>query len=621
MRPTVVRDCTLMTDKDDTKPNRLIHIAFIAAWLAGIALCWVGESNRIANTPDDQPTWVTAITNLDADTSLFTPLLLLAPAVWFSSIKSTARPTKPEPCSFAKSLAIAAVIAVIGFGASQRIASTEVASSGFRFDELPPAYHDEFSYLFQANTFLAGRTAFPTQGPDGLFDQMHVLNDRGSFASRYFPSTGLWIMPAVAVGKPWLAHQVANGLIAGLFCFAACRISGSLAGVITGGLIAFAPGMAIFSNMLLAHHPTLVGLGLFTVAFLEARTGSKLWWGLLAGAGLTFAMLARPMSAAGFALPFGIWLLLELFRNKEQRAEYNKVATGLAIPILCGFFLLAVYNRSITSEFFRTPYSLYTERYTPKHVYGFNNAERGSKVNAPKRIAKYDDWAVNLTPTVAWQNATTRIFASFRWTLGLVPNAFLAVFSFVYWPRLRGESRVTLMAILSLHLAHIPYWFDGIMHYHYIFETNVLWCLLAGLLVTDLKPYVSRTRPASAFVACCVAAMLTGTWLNLPNPMVEEASLFRSTKIQQELDGIAFSKLRYQRFKDRIAELPTPNLILVEHDPADIHIEYVNNTPQLDSLSLTGHYLTDFEPDDFPGRHIFVYSARSDTLSPWKPNQ
>ena len=71
------------------------------------------------------------------------------------------------------------------------------AWTGGRFGDLPPAYHDEFSYQFQAKTFLAGRLSFPSFAPmPELFDQMHVLNE-GRFASRYFPGAGLWLAPFV----------------------------------------------------------------------------------------------------------------------------------------------------------------------------------------------------------------------------------------------------------------------------------------------------------------------------------------------------------------------------------------------------------------------------------------
>ncbi|MCA9117891.1 MAG: hypothetical protein KDA79_22625, partial [Planctomycetaceae bacterium] len=74
------------------------------------------------------------------------------------------------------------------------------------FGDLPPAYHDEFSYLFQAETFLGGRTWFPSHPLAApLFDQMHVLNE-GRFASRYFPATGAWIAAFLAIGHPLWGH-------------------------------------------------------------------------------------------------------------------------------------------------------------------------------------------------------------------------------------------------------------------------------------------------------------------------------------------------------------------------------------------------------------------------------
>ena len=68
---------------------------------------------------------------------------------------------------------------------------------------MPPAYHDEFSYLLQAKTFLAGRLSYPSspQLPE-LFDQMHVVNE-GRFASRYSPGVCAWIAPFLGLGHPY----------------------------------------------------------------------------------------------------------------------------------------------------------------------------------------------------------------------------------------------------------------------------------------------------------------------------------------------------------------------------------------------------------------------------------
>ena len=79
----------------------------------------------------------------------------------------------------------AVLIAVISLSVSSRVAALRLGDRDqYRFGDLPPAYHDEYSYLFQAETYLAGRLSFPSHPTAArLFDQMHVLNE-GRFASR-----------------------------------------------------------------------------------------------------------------------------------------------------------------------------------------------------------------------------------------------------------------------------------------------------------------------------------------------------------------------------------------------------------------------------------------------------
>jgi len=592
----------------------------VLAWLVAVAVVYRVEANRLAAIPADQPFWVSAITNLDVDTSLYVPLLLFGPFACWPLLRKAPEPTSPSEqttprTSLRLSWGLAALAGVGGFLASTTIHDKPVLGE-VSFGQLPPAYHDEYAYLFQARTFLDGRTTYPTTEPEGLFDQMHVLNHDGVFASRYFPATGVWMAPFVASDRPYAGHRIANALIAAAFCFAACRAAGWLAGVVTGSCLALSPGIAIFSNLLLAHHPTLVGLSLFTIAIFESRRAGPMLFGALAGTGLAFAMLARPMSAAGFALPFGVWVFVGMLRNHEQRAHFRRVAMGLAVPLVAGFVVLAAYNRSVTGNWLSTPYQVYTDVYTPNHVFGFDNVIRGSQVDAPKRIARYDSWAENLTPELAWRNAGNRVRASFSWTLGLVPTTLLAAFSLCTFHRLRLESRLALLSILSLHIVHIPYWYDGILHYHYVFESGVMWCLLAGIVVADLqgtgvlKP---RSWTAAWLVACLLASLLPA-WFELPNPLVEGGKLFPMSRVDGEVQGISFSRRRYHQFRQGLGKLQQPALVLVEHDEADIHLEYVNNPPTLDQNVLTGHLHAFEEAADsetlFPERTIYVFDAK-----------
>ncbi len=109
-----------------------------------------------------------------------------------------------------------------------------------------PAYHDEFSYLFQAKTFLSGRWCWPSHEVPELFDQMHVLNN-GVFASRYFPGAGFMGRSVPGCGGSEWAMPVAGGLAVTCATLAAMRLGGTTCGAVAGGMLACAPGTVVFS--------------------------------------------------------------------------------------------------------------------------------------------------------------------------------------------------------------------------------------------------------------------------------------------------------------------------------------------------------------------------------------
>ena len=308
----------------------------------------------------------------------------------------------------------------IGCGA---VALTVSALIARHYEGLPPVYHDEYSYLFQAKTFLAGKLSFPSHEAPRLFDQMHVLNE-GRFASRYFPGTGMWMAPFVASGHPYWGHWFAGAVTAFFIFWTAREMGGDGVGFVAGMLIAVSPGMAWFSNMLLAHHPTLVGLSLFLFAFVRWRTRKRIGYALCAGAGLTFAMYCRPMTAAGVGLPFGIAFAYWL-------ATAGRAASGVPLKVrfqhavALGGPIVVGHGRACWPTIMRlpavrlvSPYQLYTDIYTPRHVYGFNNVVRGEQRLGPRVLDNYDRWAKNLTPRLAVKNVIKRTSCQFALDAG-----------------------------------------------------------------------------------------------------------------------------------------------------------------------------------------------------------
>jgi len=532
--------------------------AQVVAFAAGLLLTIPTEIMKFRAAAQTKAGVLAWIFWLDHDTTFPLMLLVLAPALWFVhrlpfgiGSDEVGRPSVPRrsghraPGSGKRAAAIsnsessggsidgrawtmAVACALTAIVASAWIASLDVlveeGKPSMHFGDLPPDIHDEFSYLFQAKTFLAGRLSFPSSPrmPE-LFDQMHVVNE-GRFASRYFPGVGLWLAPFVALGHPYWAEWLASGLTAFFVFWAGRELAGNRVGLAAGLLTALSPGMGLFSNLLLSHGPTMAALSLFLFVFLRfmrtARPGDAFW----AGCGLSFAMLCRPMTAAGFALPFGVWLAWWLAsplvggRRKRPtevagapvpagpRAPFAspvvepagsnlsvppirrwRAAAALAIPLAIGLGLLFVYDYAVTGNGFLSPYSLYTNTCTPRHVYGFNNVVRGERKLGPKVLDNYDRWAENLTPRLAAENVQKRAAASAKWTLGPVPLA-LAIIVFLLAALWQVDWRWRLVAgsVFSLNAVHVPYWLAGIMDWHYVFETG-------PPLAADFRGYFSTT--------------------------------------------------------------------------------------------------------------------------------
>ncbi len=526
---------------------------------------------------------------------------------------------------------LAMLVFTVSIGASARIAAHpfQVDDDGthLAYGDLPPAYHDEFSYLFQAKTFLDGRVSYPSHPTaPRLFDQMHVLNE-GKFAGRYFPGTAAWIAPWLALGVPYWGHWVAGGLTAFFVFWSGRELASTGIGLLAGLLTALSPAMGLFSNLLLAHHPGMFALSLFLYCFLRMMRSESRVAALVAGAALTFAMFCRPMTAAGFGLPFGVWFAVRIWRSRRTPGSRWRWALPvcLTVPLVVGFVILFFYNRAITGNGLQTPYQIFTDIHTPRHVYGFNNVVRGEKSLGPRVIAKYDEWAENLTPALAARNVASRLVNSWNWTLGIIPLLMAGVVFVAGLGGLDRRWRLVGAAIVSLHVAHVPYWYDGIMHFHYVFESGPLWCLVfAGATWILLAAWRTDERPLMPVWWCGIMlAALVGVYT--PFASDRDESLV-SGSIKQP----AFSRLRYFGFRTTLERTIPENeraLVLVEHDPAHTHIDYVVNEPVLDSRILIGRFRSEQMglaeiATLFPDRSIYLFApARNEFRLVRRPNQ
>ncbi|MDZ4684205.1 MAG: hypothetical protein SH850_03895 [Planctomycetaceae bacterium] len=634
-----------MTDAAvSVSPPRLPLVGQIVAWASAVAICgWFGVWDLVAEWPADIA-WAEL------------GWLLLAPLAW--GLVLTGSRIRAKPQASVSHVSIPRLRFREDFFATVAIAAlawTMCWVTGQQLSGLPPAYHDEYSYLFQTQSILHGRWTWPGHPthPE-LFDQMHVLNE-GRMASRYYPGTGFWLAPWLAMGQPYAGQWCAGAIAAALVYWIGRELGGRRAGWFAGIAFAVAPGPALFGNLLLAHHPTLLALMLFLFGMTRAQRTFAGTDFTMAGIGLACAMLCRPATAAGFALPQGVWCVVQLLKslapsppssgervgvrgralpgvsennpNDESVSERsapspdpsppktgeggpNRIAPmllGLGLPLLVGLAVMLSYNRVVTGNWTTSPYQLYTDIYTPRHVFGLNNVLRGEQHLGPKVLDDYDRWAENLTPPLAWVNTLNRLIISGLWTLDLPLLAITAVLSLVSAITLRDRSAWLLASIVSLHAMHWPYWYVGIMGWHYVFETAPLWCLLFGVLSSRLIGQWWADRRVLLPAWWC--GLLVIAWLGMYVPVSE-------TWPARWVNGVA--SIRYPRrqhaefrrwLKQRIGDEPA--LVLVDAGAQNPHLDLVVNDAGLSGPLLLGRYRPgqtnlDEVAAAFPDRVVYV---------------
>ena len=225
-------------------------------------------------------------------------------------------------------------------------------------------------------------------------------------------------------------------------------------------------------------------------------------------------------------------------------------------------------------------------------MFGFNNVERAKPLITERTLENYDQWAENLDSELAIQNVQNRFLASWQWTLGLVVVVLLGtVFLMGAWRNLDGRWWLILAAILSLQIAHVPYWYDGIFHWHYVFESGILWCLIIATAVQLLVSAVQEVERPWMVVWIGLLLIATVTTNNVALPPFQNVS-----RLTVGINQLAFSRVRQFSFRwimDNYSLHHGPTLVLVRHDPADRHIDYVSNHPSLTEPLLIGRMPAD----------------------------
>ncbi|MEZ4649702.1 MAG: hypothetical protein R3E97_13140 [Candidatus Eisenbacteria bacterium] len=327
-----------------------------------------------------------------------------------------------------------------------------------------PHVQDSIAQLFQARIFADGMLRAPAPALPQFFQYHHVILDGGHWYSQYPPGHPAALMLGLLIGAPWIIDPLMGGLFVAAVVLLGSELfgggQGRLVGRIAGILALVSPFFLLMSAEFMSHPTALAAAtwGLYGYVRL-LRTGA-LASAILGGLGLAVALLARPFSAFGVALPIvlhAVWTMFTGMRRgagtglgaareaKHDTAKVSWTAWGAFLGTgALGVLLLFAYNAATNGS--PTLFG-YEVLYGPSHGIGFG---KGSWGQPPHTFAR------GLSQLGAQVGALNgRLFewpVTSLWplVLGLLPGTFFA-------------RRLWLLSFpVSLLGVHVFYWYSDL---------------------------------------------------------------------------------------------------------------------------------------------------------------
>jgi len=203
------------------------------------------------------------------------------------------------------------------------------------FYEATPLSMDEYSVVFQAKAFAAGRLS--GELPPQLIDQLvprgfhglffAVSRASGEVASVYWPGAALLLAPFEALGLPWALNPALAALSVPVIHRLALRVSGSAEAAAWAALFTLASPAFIVNGLSFYSMTAHLLLNALYALLLLAPTPQRAFVAGLLGA--LALVLHNPLPHILFALPFLVWLL---WRGSPARTLAALMA-GYIVPV------------------------------------------------------------------------------------------------------------------------------------------------------------------------------------------------------------------------------------------------------------------------------------------------
>ena len=494
--------------------------------------------------------------------------------------------------------------APVAFGA---IAALLVAITwGFPLGAIP-LMHDEWAYWTQAGQYAGLHWALASPPMPEFFEQLYVLVTP-VFAAKYWPGHALAIAPGFALGFPALMPLLLTGMTGGLVFALARRVANAPVAVLT-----FVLWVSTFGNLRFraTYFSELTTSCLWLIAWwaLLRWRDTKRWpWMALLAVATGWGAITRPATMFLFAIPIGIVVIVDCWRN----ARWNQLGVGVA----CGIAVLAIlplWSARVTGSWRVTPLAEYTRQYLPFDLPGYT-----VNVTPPERALPAEMERVRgFLRDIKTEQATAPVTSTFFSRAGLLMRD-----AFAGW-----RVPFVLAFAIGLLMGGIAAWFT--------IATSLL--LVVGYVTqahtADWSIYYLETYPAIAFVA---ALGVRTVWRRTPAGRAGFAALpvWAAVVIAAATAaGVAYDTIsardtlariasHTRTFRTGVANLEKqPNIVFVRYaapERRNMHLSLVANDGDLEHAA--SWIVHDRGADDVrlmnlaPGRTAYLYDESKNTF-------
>ena len=206
-----------------------------------------------------------------------------------------------------------------------------------------PNSGDEYNYLYQAQTFAAGRLWNTPPSPPEVFAMNYIVQEPDRIFSSFPFGWPLMLALGLRAGVPaGIVNPLFGTLTIGLLWALGARLYGGRVGVLAAAVIAASPFFLFNAASYFSH--TFCGALLLGAAFVASRADRRpVWVPLLVGLLIGWAVVARYLTGVVCGAPILLWLL---------RPGVPRLRTWLLVGLggLPWAAALAAYNSAMTGH-------------------------------------------------------------------------------------------------------------------------------------------------------------------------------------------------------------------------------------------------------------------------------